>query len=78
MSPGILYRLSVYESDGSPAKGFPKIYSTERGFRQGIKMQEQHGNGRTMIKEGCARGPWLNLDGPVEPKPEAVVFYEAA
>ena len=98
--PGLLWRLTVLEADGKVARGFPKIYQTEAGFKAAIRMQERLPTAwkRTMIKEGCARGPWLSLDGPVnhwstspgphavadclptvgEPKPDVLVFYEAA
>lgn len=67
--PGVLYRLSVFEFDGTPAHGFPKIYGTERRFKAAIKAQENSGvAGRTWIKEGCARGPWVSLEGPVVPE----------
>lgn len=66
--PGILFRLHVFEADGSRAFGYPKIYNTMSRFRAAIRAQEKNGDpGRTMVKEGCARGPWLNLDGPVIP-----------
>lgn len=78
--PGTLYRLTVFEADGVVAFGYPKIYSTISRFRAAIKAQENSGvEGRTMFKEGCARGPWLSLEGPIEPeRPEPLVFYEAA
>jgi hypothetical protein len=66
--PGVLYRLSVFEADGRPVPGFPKIYSTMSRFKAAIRAQERSPtapSGRTWIKEGCARGPWLSLEGPV-------------
>lgn len=80
--PGTLYRLTVFEADGMVAEGYPKIYSTISRFRAAIKAQEGNApEGRTWIREGCARGPWLSLEGPVIPegsKPDVLVFYEAA
>jgi hypothetical protein len=82
--PGILYRLSVFEANHEMARGFPKIYSTEAGFKAAVAAAERNTvPGRYWIKEGCARGPWLSLDGPVVPEvdhdlPPAYIFYEAA
>lgn len=74
--PGILYRLTVFEADGRLVSGFPKIYSTPSRFKAAIRAQERRDlPGRTWIKEGCARGPWLSLDGPVMPTVD--VFNEA-
>jgi hypothetical protein len=72
--PGLLWRLTVHEADGKVARGFPKIYQTEAGFKAAIRMQERLPTAwkRTMIKEGCARGPWLSLDGDVMPEGFAV------
>lgn len=78
--PGTLYRLTVFEADGVVADGYPKIYSTISRFRAAIKAQERNAPaGRTWIKEGCARGPWLSLEGPIIPEhPEPYVTFEAA
>jgi hypothetical protein len=73
--PGTLYRLTVFEADGMVAEGYPKIYSTISRFRAAIKAQERNGHeGRTWIKEGCARGPWLSLEGPVIPSEESMYW----
>jgi len=80
-TPGLLYRLTVIHHDGSEILD-PMIFTTERRMRQAVKTWEGRANRNpgtiTLIKEGCARGPWVSLDGPVEPKPEVIVFYEAA
>lgn len=78
--PGTLFRLTVFEADGMVAEGYPKIYATISRFRAAIKAHEGR-ESRTLLREGCARGPWLSLEGPVipeGPKPDIVVFYEAA
>lgn len=73
--PGILYRLTVFEADGAVAEGFPKIYATMSRFRSAIRAQERSDSGRTWIKEGCARGPWLSLEGEVTPENATPDWY---
>lgn len=72
--PGILYRLTVFEANHAMVRGYPKIYSTEAGLRAAISALKNAAIvGRYWVKEGCARGPWLNLEGPVVPE----VRYDA-
>jgi hypothetical protein len=68
-SPGLLYRLSVFEANHAMVRGWPKIYATEAGLKAAISaLRNASLPGRYWIREGCARGPWLNLEGPVVPE----------
>jgi glycine/D-amino acid oxidase-like deaminating enzyme len=65
--PGLLWRLTILAKDGGIYFG-PKMYRSEKTFKQAVKhwqarMLELSGDDiLTMVKEGCARGPWLSLD----------------
>lgn len=61
--PGILFRLTILLPDGKIYHG-PKIYANERTMKQAVKHWEPRCVERqlTMVREGCARGPWLSLD----------------
>ena len=76
--PGVLYRLTVFEATGIVADGYPKIYSTVSRIQASIRAQECNAPaGRTWTVDGCARGPWLCLDGPVVPDVGADFELEA-
>lgn len=69
--PGVLWRLDVRDRTGKSIKGYPQILTSDTEYVQRLShwmgKSYRKNLGLTFHGQGCTRGPWLKLDGPVLP-----------